>query len=270
MLPQLKIHVNGSASVFRTAERGVLHIEISSTTTTQGEASSNVSSTTETVINTFRHFAPKTEDGLYPHASAGITAFSASAPETSTFIPRDKNGREIKSAPKEYTSTTTAEVIFRDMELLARLATELSAMENVSITQTEWRLTDATHIAICREARVKAMKDAVQKAEDYAGVVGREVVAIKVEDGPANVAHSGPIKQTARRWGPSQLAQAPPPTQAARAAARMDQGLTIQGPALEPSTITVSARVDVRFVSKDGEPVENDSIGQGDEEDMSD
>lgn len=95
MLPQLKIHVNGSASVFRTAERGVLHIEISSTTTTQSEASSNVSSTTETVINTFRHFAPKTEDGLYPHASAGITAFSASAPETSTFIPRDKNGREI-------------------------------------------------------------------------------------------------------------------------------------------------------------------------------
>lgn len=156
------------------------------------------------------------------------------------------------------------------MELLARLATELSAMENVSITQTEWRLTDATHIAICREARVNAMKDAVQKAEDYAGVVGREVVAIKVEDGPANVAHSGRTKQTARRWGPSQLAQAPAPTQAARAAARMDQGLTIQGPALEPSTITVSARVDVHFVSKDGKPIDNNSIGEDDEEDMSD
>lgn len=256
MIPQLKIHVNGSASVFRRAERGVLHIEVSSTTTSQADASSNVSSTTETMINTFRRFAQKTEDGLYPHPSAGITAFSASAPETSTFIPRAKNGREIKTAPKEYTATTTAEVVFRDMELLARLANELSAMENVSITQTEWRLTDATHETICREARVKAMKDAVQKAEDYAGVVGREVVAVKVEDGPANVAHSGPMKQTLlRRGGP--LAQAPAQAWTSRATAPTDQGVTIEGPALEPSTITVSARVDVNFVSKDGEPMDD-------------
>lgn len=257
MVPQLKIHVNGSASVFRTAERGVLHIEVSSTTTSQAEASSNVSSTTENMINTFRRFAQKTEDGLYPHASAGITAFSASAPETSTFIPRAKNGRELKTAPKEYTATTTAEVVFRDLELLARLANELSAMENVSITQTEWRLTDATNEAICREARVKAMKDAVQKAEDYAGVVGREVVAVKVEDGPADVAYSGRImRQTARRGGPM-LQIAPRQARAPSSSTQTDQGMTITGPALEPSTITVSARVDVNFVSKDGEPMDD-------------
>lgn len=258
MVPQLKIHVNGSASVFRTAERGVLHIEVSSTTTSQVEASSNVNTTTENMINTFRRFAQKTEDGLYPHPSAGITAFSASAPETSTFIPRAKNGRELKTAPKEYTATTTAEVVFRDLELLARLANELSAMENVSITQTEWRLTDATHAAICREARVKAMKDAVQKAEDYAGVVGREVVAVKVEDGPANVAYSDRImRQTARRGGP--MAQTIMPRQAPipSSSTQTDQGMTIAGPALEPSTITVSARVDVNFVSKDGEPMDD-------------
>lgn len=258
MIPQLKIHVNGSASVFRKAERGVLHIEVSSTTTSQAEASSNVRGTTETMINTFRSFAAKTEDGLYPHPSAGITAFSASAPETSTFIPKAKNGRELKTAPREYTATTTAEVIFRDVELLARLANELSAMENVSITQTEWRLTDATHDAICREARVNAMKDAVQKANDYAGVVGREVVAVKVEDGPANIAHSGRTKQTARRAYP--LAQAPMQAYNSRATAQTDQGVTIEGPALEPSTITVSARVDVNFVSKDGEPVDEEPM----------
>lgn len=259
MIPQLKIHVNGSASVFRKAERGVLHIEVSSTTTSQAEASSNVRGTTETMINTFRSFAAKTEDGLYPHPTAGITAFSASAPETSTFIPKAKNGRELKTAPREYTATTTAEVIFRDVELLARLANELSAMENVSITQTEWRLTDATHDAICREARVNAMKDAVQKANDYAGVVGREVVAVKVEDGPANIAHSGRTKQTARRAYPlaQTISQQPRTSQAT---SQTDQGVTIQGPALEPSTITVSARVDVNFVSKDGEPVDGERM----------
>ncbi|KKY30072.1 hypothetical protein UCDDA912_g09998 [Diaporthe ampelina] len=107
----------------------------------------------------------------------------------------------------EYTTTTTSEVIFRDLELLAGLVTELSAIENVSITRTEWRLTDTTHAASRCEARMEAMKDAVQKAEDYAGFVGREVVAVKVEYGPANIAHSGRTKQTARRWTP--LAQAP-------------------------------------------------------------
>jgi uncharacterized protein YggE len=256
MIPQLKIHVNGSATVSGTAERGVLHIEVSSTTASQAEASSNVSTTTENMINTFRRFAQKTEDGLQPHPSAGITAFSASAPETSTFIPRSKNGRELKTAPKEYTTTTTAEVIFRDMGLLARLATELSAMENMSITQTEWRLTDATHAAICREARVKAMKDAVKKAEDYAGVVGREVVAFKVEDGPANVAHSGRGRhqQTARRAG-GPMQQVAIGGRASPSITQTDQGMTIDGPALEPSTITVSARVEVDFVSKDGEPM---------------
>ncbi|KAH8751686.1 hypothetical protein F5883DRAFT_208650 [Diaporthe sp. PMI_573] len=238
------------------AERGVLHIEVSSTTNSKAESSSNVSGITETMINTFRQFAAKTEDGLYPHPSAGITAFSASAPETSTFIPKSKTSRELKTAPKEYTTTTTAEVIFRDMELLARLANELSAMDNVIIRQTEWRLTDATHAAICREARVKAMKDAVQKAEDYAGVVGREVVAVRVEDGPANIAHSGPMQQRARgRQAP--LAQVPPQAWSPQATTSTEQGVTINGPALEPSTITVSARVDVNFVSKDGEPMDD-------------
>lgn len=255
MIPQLKIHVNGSASVFRTAERGVLHIEVSSTTASQAEASSSVKTTTENIINTFRQFAPKTEDGLYPHASAGITAFSASAPETSTFIPRAKNGRELKTAPKEYTTTTTAEVVFRDMELLARLASELSAMENVSITHTEWRLTDDTHASIRREARVNAMRDAVQKAEDYASVVGREVVAFKVEDGPANVLHTGRTKQTARRAAPM-AQQAPRQAWPPSSTTQTDQGMTVEGPALEPATITVSARVDVHFVSKDGEPMD--------------
>lgn len=45
---------------------------------------------------------------------------------------------------------------------------------------------------------------------------------------------------------------------ASRSTGQIDQGMTITGPALEPSTITVSARVDVNFVSKDGEPVDED------------
>ncbi|KAK7745770.1 hypothetical protein SLS53_002487 [Cytospora paraplurivora] len=269
MLPQLKISVNGSASAFRTAERGVLFIEVSSTAPSQADASSNITMTNERIINNFRRFALKTEDGLTPHPSAGITTFSSSAPTTSSSIPRDSKGEVVKDAPREYKASTTAEVVFRDLDLLSRLASELAAMQNVSITRTEWRLTDASELELSREARIKAIKDAVQKAEDYASVVGREVVAVKIEDGPASRSVA-----SGRAWGGARQMQGArkfsnftsthnrnlqfgsfgtsigttADTTGAPAA-------TPGGTALEPGTITMSAHVDVEFISRDGQPV---------------
>ncbi|KUI61443.1 hypothetical protein VP1G_08634 [Cytospora mali] len=250
MVPQLRIQVQGTASLLRKAERGVLVIEVSSTSTAKAEASSDVKTTSDGLTKTFRSFAPKTDDGISPHPSAGITVFALSAPITSISIPLDENGSEIKSAPREYTATTTAEVVFRDLDLLARLASELAAMENVTIVRTEWQLTDATLTEVCREARVKAIRDAVEKAEDYAAEVGREVAAVHIQERAANIgggiinmAAGVRLKQTARsNPGFMQYSQSSAPA--------------ADGPPLEPSTISVSANVDVTFLSKDGEQVQ--------------
>lgn len=247
MAPQLKIHVDGTGSVFRQAERGALFIRVLSSDRSQATASSAVASTTESLINTFRQYALKTSDGSAPHPSAGITTFTASPPTTTSALPY-KDGREVLNGVRMYTTSTSAEVVFRDLSLLARLATEMAAMPYVTIQRTEWRLTAATRVEIKREARVQAIRDALQKAEDYAGVVGREVVAVSIEDGQFNTG-SFRLNDWVHQQKQMQVQAAPghmAPTNASFVA-------QVNGPALEPSTITVSANVDVRFISTDGE-----------------
>lgn len=247
MAPTLEIHVDGKGSVFRTAERGVVHLSVSSASIDQSLAFVNVKGTVETLTQKFRSFATKTEDGL-PHPSAGITTFTVSPLSTSSHYQRDHNYHEIKSKPKEFIVRSTAEVVFRNLELLSEISHELANMPHVSIVNSEWRLTGATRTEIEREARVKAIRDAVQKAEDYAGVVGRQVVAVEIKDGPSSNSTS-----TSRPYyfgAPIQMQQQQMQQQqqmAARQAAAPT--VTMDGPSLEPRTITVSAQVNAKFVS---------------------
>mgnify|MGYP001574764140 CR=1 FL=1 len=243
MAPQLEIHVDGKGSVFRTAERGVVHLSISSTSTDQSKALVDVKGTVEVLSQKFRILATKTEDGR-PHPSAGITTFTVSPLTTSSNYQRDHSYHEIKHIPKEHTVRSTAEVIFRNLELLSDLSHELASMPHVSIVSTEWRLTGPTRMEIEREARVKAIKDAVQKADDYAGVVGRQVVAVEIKDGPSSNTASRPYYFGG---GPAQMQQMQQQMAPGRAAG--SPSVTMDGPALEPRTITVSAQINAKFVS---------------------
>lgn len=257
MTPQLKIHVAGNASVSRKAERGVLHIRVWHTSPSQADVSSAVASKSDTLTTLFRQHALKTDDN-HPHPNASITTFTVSAPSTSSQLPTSpETGRTIPDAPRQYTAETTAEVVFRNLGLLAELAVQLSAMENVAIEHTEWRLTDPTREAITREARIDAVRNAVEKANDYAGVVGREVVAFRIEDGHVNT-NSTRAKQTAiRARGPMNFASAQRQQvqMASQYGGHADSlpGSIPNGPSLEPAMITVSANVGVDFISIDGE-----------------
>lgn len=262
MTPQLKIHVAGNASVSRRAERGVLHIRVWHTSPSQADVSSAVASKSDALTTLFRQHALRTEDN-YPHPNASITTFTVSAPSTSSVLPTSpETGRVIPDAPRQYTAETTAEVVFRNLGLLAELAVQLSAMENVAIEHTEWRLTDPTREAITREARIGAVKNAVEKANDYAGVVGREVVALRIDDGHVNTS-STRQKQTATRGAmnysfahrqpyPQQVQMAPQANTYGAADGSLP-GSIPTGPSSEPATITVSANVGVDFISMDGE-----------------
>jgi len=244
MMPQLEIYVDGKGSVFRTAERGHLRICIASTSTDQSKAFREAQSTMATLTSTFRARATKTEDGR-PHADAGITAFTITPLSSMSCYQRDQNWRELRDLPKEHTVKSSAEVVFRDMAQLADVSNELANMLHVSISETEWRLTDATRAEIEREARLKAIKDAVQKAQDYAGVVGRQVVAVEIKDQPSFGPGSVPQVYANHAQGQNQHMMQQAPSQHAAMPA-----ITSGGPALEPKTITVWAHVSAKFVSK--------------------
>ncbi|KFY02956.1 hypothetical protein O988_01774 [Pseudogymnoascus sp. VKM F-3808] len=241
MAPQLEIHVDGKGSVFRTAERGVIHLSISSTSTNQTKSFANVKDTVEMLTQKFRTYATKTEDGR-PHPSAGITTFTLSPLSTSSYYQRDTNHREIKSEPKEHVVRSTAEVVFRNLKLLSDVSDVLATLPHVSIASSEWRLTAPTRLEIEREARVKAIKDAVQKAEDYAGVVGRQVVAVEIKDGPASnsVSHPYHFAQRFPAQAQMQMQQQQAPS------GSTSQGVVQDGPSLEPRTISVSAQVNAK------------------------
>jgi hypothetical protein len=202
-----------------------------------------------TLTHKFRTFATKTEDGR-PHPAAGITTFTVSPLNTSSNFQRDHNFRELKSQPKEHTVRSSAEVVFRNLDLLSDMSHEIAKTPHVSIVNSEWRLTEATRTEIEREARVKAIRDAVQKAEDYAGVVGRQVVAVEIKDGPSSNSTSQPYYAQLQQL---QMQNKMALQQAAAQQAAGSPSVTIDGPALEPRTITVSAQVNAKFVSKDSD-----------------
>ncbi|KAM0816905.1 hypothetical protein AB5N19_02707 [Seiridium cardinale] len=251
MAPQLKIHVDGVGSVFRTAERGVLHINVTATCATQADASSQAQKTTEMLTQQFRRFATKTDDGR-PHPSAGITTFSASAMTSSSFIPSSLNPRLMVEESRKFTASATFQVVFRDLPLLAVTASDLAGVPHVSIARTEWRLTDATKAEMEPEARIKAMRNAVQIAEDYASVVGRRVMAVDIKDSPVQFPSAGNSMTGSR-----QMVQAQMQAQAVQQMQQMPQSAQAQapaaivedGPSVQPGTITATSKISVQFVS---------------------
>jgi uncharacterized protein YggE len=260
MLPQLQIHVDGHGSSFRTAERGYLRLTIACASTDQSHAFREAQTAAAKITTALRSLAPKTQDGNHPHPDAAVTAFTVTPLSTTSRYPRDQYFRELTSQPKEHTVSASAEAIFRDMARLAEVSNELATMPHVSVRGTEWRLTEATRVGLEREARLKAIRDAVAKARDYAGVVGREVVAVEIRDQPQP---AGPVG--GRGWGPpggmqqmmqQQMQQQAPPGQGGQMAVAGGGGgaaaVASEGPSLEPKTITVSAAVTAKFVSTDG------------------
>lgn len=242
MAPQLEIHVNGKGTVLRKAERAHVSLSVSSTSTDQSKAFQDVQTTVSALTTNIRSLAIKTEDDT-PHPSASVTAFTVSPLSTTSQYQRDKVNRELRELPKLYTVSASAEIIFRDMAQLAETSAELAKMPHVSVSGTEWRLTEATRTELEREARLKAIRDAVQKAQDYAGVVGRRVVAVEIRDGPAS--DGSHYNRMVQQQMPYQMA---PQRQG-------DGGMAVitEGPALEPKIITVSASVNAKFASVDGD-----------------
>jgi uncharacterized protein YggE len=263
MLPKLEIHVAGKGSVFRTAERAYVRLTISSASLDQSKAFEEASSTVKSLTSKIRALATKTENGE-PHPSAAVTAFTVNPLSSSSYWQRDENFRELKNLPKEHSVSTTAEVIFRDMAVLADLSNELATTPHLSVTGTEWRLTDATQLAIQREARLKAIRDAVQKAEDYAGVVGRQVAAIEILDGPSSGEWSGGRTRQTAQMG--QMARQQQVMQQQQMAYPLEAHVPLvasDGPSLEPKTVTVAANVTAKFVSTDGADGDDGGINLG-------
>ncbi|MCJ1394398.1 hypothetical protein MMC18_007276 [Xylographa bjoerkii] len=227
MPPRLEINVTGESTVSRHAERGVLSIAVSSEGPSQETVSQDVTSTSNQLRTTFHALSPKTASGDAT-PDAPITIFSMTALTTRTWIPEDHTRKPF--GPRLFSARTSFHVVFRDFEKLAAVAAMLFTTPHVSIESTKWSLTDDTLAGLASESRKMAMRDAARRAEDYAEVIGREVLAVQITDRGSST--RGRTMQTARRAG--------------QPAGAVGMGSL----ALEPEDVELSASVEVKFVGE--------------------
>jgi hypothetical protein len=124
---------------------------------------------------------------------AAITHWTMKTLHTSSVVRADREGKKL---PREFTASTSFSVRFCDVAELGSFASMLTTMENVSVQQISWELTDATKAGLGTRGRIEAIRDANHQAKDYAEALGRgEVTAYEVTGG-----HSG-ISAQAHHYG---------------------------------------------------------------------
>jgi hypothetical protein len=204
-MPPVTITAQGTSTIFRQAERAVVTVHVSSEGTSQEKVSEEVTLTANELRSMLKGLSPKTENGMSlplvnprdtsreislrrdvgeAKPDAPVTYWKNSTLSTSSYQPTDDKGKKLD---RLFFARTGFEIKVRDFERLGSLATTLSTMPLVSISQVEWRLTEATKASLASESRRGAVKDAVVKAGDYAAVLGRgKPEAVEVSDGNSN------------------------------------------------------------------------------------
>lgn len=174
----LTITVSGQSVIGRHPERGVLKVAVRADGPQQEVVSKEVTSTSNQLHQLFKELSPKTESG-YATVDAPVTTFSSTVLKTWSRVSTDDKDRPL---PRVYHATSSFQVIFRDFTKMSEVVGKLVAYPKVEIDSIDWQLTDGTLTALGSESRKQAIRDAIQKAKDYAEVLGREVVVVEITD----------------------------------------------------------------------------------------
>ncbi|KAF7527210.1 hypothetical protein PCG10_003037 [Penicillium crustosum] len=94
-------------------------------------------------------------------------SFSSTSLQTRCERPTDKSGKPL---PAVYRATWSLNALFQDFAKLNEVVGKLLTYSNVEleIQSLNWCLTEASQMALNSESRKEEMRNAVQKANDYA------------------------------------------------------------------------------------------------------
>ncbi|KAJ5512682.1 hypothetical protein N7463_002234 [Penicillium fimorum] len=174
----LKIVLEGKSSITRQPERAALAFVIHTSGPSQETVSKEAIEASNDIGRLFKELSPKTETGE-TIAGSPVTSFSSTSLRTDSQLPRDKSGDPL---PTDYNAVIWLNALFQDFTKLSEIVGKLISFPNIEIKSLDWRLTEATQKALGSESREEAMRDAVQKANDNARVIEREVVAVEITE----------------------------------------------------------------------------------------
>lgn len=175
----LSISVTGRSTIELDPQRCVLHVAVKSDGPDHDTVSKEVTTTSNQLNQYFKTLSPKPEAGTTA-VDAPVTTFSSTHVRTGSRIPYDDNNKPLD---RVYYASSSFQATFRDFSKMNEVMGKLVAIPKVEIGSIDWRLTPETQKSLGSQLRREAMHDAINKAKDYAEVIGREVVATKIEDG---------------------------------------------------------------------------------------
>ncbi|KAJ5360263.1 hypothetical protein N7517_009454 [Penicillium concentricum] len=157
----LKIVLEGKSSITRQPERGALVFVVHTSGPSRETVSKEAIETVETITG------------------SPVTTFSSTSLQTDSKLPRDKSGMPL---PTIYNAIISLNALFQDFTKPSEIIAKLISYPNIDIKSLDWCLTEATQKALDSESHEKAMRGAVEKANEYTRVIGREFVAVEISE----------------------------------------------------------------------------------------
>jgi hypothetical protein len=155
-MAQLEIHVTGTGTATRRAERGILVLEAQSQQLpTAEEASAVVTLTANQIREVIAPFCPQDDKTSGTKADAAIAHYSMSTLDTSSNRERRPNqNKNIDEAPKydiTYSAHAESNIKFSDFTVLDKLVTQFAAMDTVHVKRIRDSL--MPHLRLSKAAR---------------------------------------------------------------------------------------------------------------------
>lgn len=222
------IHIEGRATINTVAERASLIVDVCDSGEDKATVSKNVVSAVHSLQAELDTLCPRLHNGdISPDAPVSFYSISS----LSTRQEDEFNLDGIRTGKQLQFAESKLDIRFRDFATLSQLVVRLSSTPFVQLRSLSWKLTDEKQAALDEQVRVMALRNAIQRAEAYSRVIGREVLTVvKIVDSQESYPTSR-TKQTARMLGGGM-------------GAAFEVGVGID---FEPQNIEVSATLDVEF-----------------------
>lgn len=225
-MPETTITVRGAFDAFHPPERATVNLYVAH----QGPHKASVYS--ETTSSAAR--VTSILGGITHPEQGPVTWWSSDRLRTWPEKPWNQEGKQL---PLVYHAAVGVEAKFRHFEALARFLDEVTVLPGVSVSGITWTLTEVRKQEVTRQARQQAVRDATERATDYASALGLSAVtAIAVADVGML---GGDVNYTAGSGGGATFARA----------AAMPGGAGDTPLDLTPNDVAIAASVDVRFTA---------------------
>jgi uncharacterized protein len=221
-----EITVRGTFAAFQAPERGTVHATIAF----EGPAMEPVYDRVARDLEAVKASVTPLKTGDH----GPVTWWSAQQMRTWSTRPWNKDGIQL---PLVHHASVGIEVKFRDFSALSRwVGQHVANTDGFSVSRVEWTLTSKRRTELQRQARTRAVEDAVVRAQQYADALGLGKIR------PVAIADAGML-------GDGLHPESGGGATYMRAVAAAPGG----GPDVEliPEDIEVSAVVDARFIGGD-------------------